>query len=39
VKPLSAPAEASGINDSGQIVANADDTATGQTHALLLNPS
>ena len=30
---------ATGINDSGQIVANADDTATGQTHALLLNPS
>src|SRR5215467_7960060 len=30
---------ATGINDSGQIVANADDTATGQTHALLLTPS
>jgi hypothetical protein len=32
---------ATGINnnDNGQIVANADDTATGQTHALLLNPS
>ena len=27
------------INDNGQIVANAEDTATGQTHALLLNPS
>ena len=24
-----------GINDNGQIVANATDTATGQTHALL----
>jgi probable HAF family extracellular repeat protein len=30
---------ATGINDNGQIVANADDTASGQTHALLLNPS
>ena len=30
---------ATGINDNGQIIANADDTATGQTHALLLNPS
>ena len=30
---------ATGINDNGQIVANATDTATGQTHALLLNPS
>jgi probable HAF family extracellular repeat protein len=30
---------ATGINDNGQIVANADDIATGQTHALLLNPS
>jgi probable HAF family extracellular repeat protein len=30
---------ATGINDNGQIVANAEDTATGQTHALLLNPS
>jgi probable HAF family extracellular repeat protein len=30
---------ATGINDHGQIVANAEDTATGQTHALLLNPS
>ena len=30
---------ATGINDNGQIVANAVDTATGQTHALLLNPS
>src|SRR5215831_2012479 len=28
---------ATGINDNGQILANADDTATGQTHALLLN--
>lgn len=27
---------ATGINDNGQIVANATDTATGQTHALLL---
>jgi probable HAF family extracellular repeat protein len=30
---------ATGINDNGQIVANATATATGQTHALLLNPS
>jgi hypothetical protein len=30
---------ATGINDNGKIVANAVDTATGQTHALLLNPS
>jgi len=30
---------ATGINDNGQIVANATDTATGQTRALLLNPS
>ena len=30
---------ATGINDNGQIVANADDTATGQIHALLLTPS
>ena len=30
---------ATGINDNGQIVANAVDTATGQTHALLLTPS
>jgi probable HAF family extracellular repeat protein len=30
---------ATGINDNGQIVANAEDTATGQTHALLLTPS
>ncbi len=30
---------ATGIKDNGQIVANADDTATGQTHALLLTPS
>jgi probable HAF family extracellular repeat protein len=30
---------ATGINDNGQIVANATDTATGQTHALLLTPS
>ena len=30
---------ATGINDNGQIVANATDSATGQTHALLLNPS
>jgi probable HAF family extracellular repeat protein len=29
---------ATGINDNGQIVANATDTATGQTHALLLAP-
>jgi probable HAF family extracellular repeat protein len=28
-----------GINDNGQIVVNAADTATGQTHALLLNPN
>lgn len=31
--------DATGINDNGQIVANATDTATGQTHALLLTPS
>jgi probable HAF family extracellular repeat protein len=30
---------ATGINDNGQIIANATDTATGQTHALLLTPS
>ena len=30
---------ATGINDNGQVVANATDTATGQTHALLLTPS
>jgi len=30
---------ATGINDTGQIVANAIDTATGQTHALLLTPT
>ena len=30
---------ATGINDNGQIVANAHDTATGQLHALLLTPS
>ena len=30
---------ATGINDNGQIIANADDTATGQTHALLLTPN
>lgn len=30
---------ATGINDNGQIVANATDTATGQTHALLLTPN
>jgi probable HAF family extracellular repeat protein len=30
---------ATGINDNGQIVANAIDTATGQQHALLLTPS
>jgi len=30
---------ATGINDSGQIVANAIDTATNQIHALLLTPS
>ena len=30
---------ATGINDNGQIVANADDTATGQNHALLLTPN
>jgi probable HAF family extracellular repeat protein len=29
---------ATGINDNGQIVANATDTATGQQHALLLTP-
>ena len=29
---------ATGINDNGQIVVNATDTTTGQTHALLLNP-
>jgi probable HAF family extracellular repeat protein len=31
--------DATGINNNGQIVADATDTATGQTHALLLNPS
>jgi probable HAF family extracellular repeat protein len=30
---------ATGINDNGQIVANATYTPTGQTHALLLNPA
>jgi len=30
---------ATAINDNGQIVANAYDTATNQGHALLLNPS
>jgi probable HAF family extracellular repeat protein len=30
---------ATGINDNGQIIANATDNATGQTHALLLTPS
>ena len=30
---------ATGINNNGQIIANADDTATGQIHALLLTPS
>ena len=30
---------ATGINDNGQIVANAIDTATGQQHALLLTPN
>lgn len=30
---------ATGINDNGQIIANATDTATGQTHALLLTPN
>jgi len=30
---------ATGINDNRQIVANADDTATGQTRALLLSPA
>jgi len=30
---------ATGVNDNGQIVANAADTATGQTHALLLTPA
>jgi len=30
---------ATGINDNGQIVANAEDTATGQQHALLLTPN
>ena len=30
---------ATGINDNGQIIANAKDTATGQTHALLLTPN
>ena len=30
---------ATGINDNGQIITNADDTATGQAHALLLTPS
>jgi probable HAF family extracellular repeat protein len=27
------------INNNGQVVANADDTATDQTHALLLTPN
>jgi probable HAF family extracellular repeat protein len=30
---------ATGINDNGQIIANATDTATNQTHALLLTPN
>ena len=30
---------ATAINNNGQIVANATDTATGQNHALLLTPS
>jgi probable HAF family extracellular repeat protein len=30
---------ATGINDNGQIVANATYTPTGQTHALLLTPA
>jgi hypothetical protein len=30
--------EADAINNTGQTVANATDTATGQTHALLLTP-
>lgn len=30
---------ATGINDNGQIIANATDTATGQQHALLLTPN
>jgi probable HAF family extracellular repeat protein len=30
---------ATGINDNGQIVANATDTSTNQTHALLLTPN
>jgi probable HAF family extracellular repeat protein len=30
---------ATGINDNGQIIANAEDTVTGQTHALLLTPN
>ena len=30
---------ATGVNDNGQIVANATYTPTGQTHALLLNPA
>jgi probable HAF family extracellular repeat protein len=30
---------ATGINDNGQIVANATDTAANQTHALLLTPN
>jgi len=32
-------AEALSINNNGQIVVNATDTATGQTHALLLTPN
>jgi probable HAF family extracellular repeat protein len=31
--------DATAINDNGQIVANATDTATGQTHTLLLTPA
>jgi probable HAF family extracellular repeat protein len=31
--------DATAINNNGQIVANANDTATGQTHALLLTPN
>src|SRR5713226_5152335 len=30
--------EATGINDTGQIVCNATNTTTGYTHAFLLNP-
>jgi len=31
--------EATGINDTGQIVCNAYNTTTGYTHAFLLNPT